>query len=450
VSKLTGKLKKSAVAALVAAAVISGVNIAGPAAAPARAASTSTVGGSITTAEVMSRAQNWVDRGIPYSQSSYASDPQGRTYRQDCSGFISMAWHLNTSLTTWSLPSVSTQLGGFDELQPGDMLDNIDSHVVLFGGWADSGHTTARIYEEARPGTNARIDSSYYTKSYLSANGYRPYRYDNISESKPTPTDAGMTNLAGGDFNGDGKADIVAVEASSGKLFFYPGSGGGSLGARVQVGTGWNAMSELTSGKFTGSGKVDLAAVDSDGVLWIYPGNGNGTFGTRIKAGTGWDSMHDLAGADLNKDGKSDLLAVDSATGNLYAYPGNGNGQFGARVQIGTVWNGMDQIVSPGDLNKDGKDDIVARDVATGNLYAYPGTGSINGNNTLGARVQIGTGWGAMTNLVSGDFNGDGVGDVDAVEAKAGDTGTFYTYPGTGSINGNNTLGARAQIGTGW
>ncbi|MBD0741837.1 VCBS repeat-containing protein [Streptomyces sp. CBMA152] len=448
-SKFTAKLKKTTVATLVAAAAVTGMSVAGPGAATASAAGTSSVGGSITTAEVLSRAQYWVDHDVPYSQSSYTGDPQGRSYRQDCSGFVSLAWHLPTSLTTWSLPDVAAPLGNLDQLQPGDMLDNIDSHVVLFVSWADSGHTTANIMEEAHTGTNAR--KATYSRSYINNNGFKPYRYNKIVEGTPTPPkDAGMSNLAGGDFNGDGKADVVGVEATTGKLFYYPGIGGGSLGDRVQIGTGWGSMSELTSGHFTGSGRLDMAAVDADGVLWIYPGNGDGTFGERTKAGTGWDGMHDLAGADLNKDGKSDLVAVESSTGKLFLYPGNGNGTFGDRVQIGAGWNGMDQIVSPGDLNKDGKDDIVAREVSTGNLYAYPGTGSVNGMNTLGDRVQIGSGWGAMTNLVSGDFNGDGVGDVDAVQAAVGSTGTFYTYPGTGSINGMNTLGDRAQIGTGW
>ncbi|MFE2289353.1 FG-GAP repeat domain-containing protein [Streptomyces sp. NPDC059443] len=438
-------LKKTTVATLVAAAAVTGL-----ATAPSQATGTSSVGGAITSAEIMSRAQYWVDRGVPYSQSDYDPDPQGRDYRQDCSGLISMAWHLNTSLTTWTLPNVATQLSSLDDLQPGDMLDNIDSHVVLFGGWADAGHTTAKIWEEARPGTNARIDSSYYTRSYLNGHGYRPYRYNKVVEATPTPTAAGMTSLAGGDFGGDGKADVVAVEATTGILFYYPGTSGGQLGARVQIGTNWNTMSELTSGYFTGSGKLDLAAVDNDGALWIYPGNGNGTFGNRIKAGTGWDGMHDLAGIDLNKDGKTDLAAVETSTGNFYIYPGNGNGTFGDRVQIGSGWNAMDQIVSPGDLNKDGKADLVTREAATGNLYAYLGSGSISGMNTLGDRVLIGTGWGSMTDLVSGDFNGDGIGDVDAVQASPSDTGTFYSYPGTGAINGTNTLGARVQIGTGW
>ncbi|MER5486131.1 VCBS repeat-containing protein [Streptomyces sp. NPDC002812] len=446
-------LKTSAIATLVAAAAVTAVNVAPGDTAPTSlsaapvAATSSSVNGSISRAEVLSRAQYWVDQKVPYSQTTWVPDSLGRPYRADCSGLVSLAWHLGSSLTTWTLPQVSTRLADLDDLQPGDALNNIDQHVVLFTGWTDASHTVANIIEEPRSGLTARKNT--YTRDYINVANFKGYRYNKIIEGTPTAPDAGMTDLTGGNFGGSAVADVIAVESASGKLFYYPGTSGGQLGARVQIGTNWGSMSELTSGKFTSDAHRDIAAVDADGKLWIYPGNGDGTFGNRIQAGTGWDTMHDLAGADVNKDGKTDLLAV-AADGKLYAYPSNGNGGFNDRVQIGSGWNAMDEIVSPGDLNKDGKDDIVAREVATGNLYAYPGTGAVNGMSTLGARVQIGSGWNAMTNLVSGDFNNDGIGDVDAVEANEGNTGKFYSYPGTGALNGLNTLGARVQIGSGW
>ncbi|THA44122.1 hypothetical protein E6R62_37275, partial [Streptomyces sp. A1136] len=184
-------------------------------------------GGQITRNEVLKRAQTWIDAGVPYSDYSYHTDDNGK-YRQDCSGFVSMAWGLPSSSTnnygetTWTLPNFATELSGFDELQPGDMLDNINSHVVLFKGWKDSGHTTAVILEEAHSGTNAREDSTYYTRSYLSSNGYKPYRYKNISDAPS----AVFTQTTAADFNGDGQADIVARD-SSGTLKMWTHNAGG-------------------------------------------------------------------------------------------------------------------------------------------------------------------------------------------------------------------------------
>ncbi|OAR25080.1 hypothetical protein A8W25_28580 [Streptomyces sp. ERV7] len=225
------------------------------------------------------------------------------------------------------------------------------------------------------------------------------------SDSSVTPADAGMTHLAGGDLDGNRTQDVLSTETSTGDLYFYPGSGAvngsGTLGSRVKIGSGWNSMTNVTVGDYTGDGKADVLATESAaGDLYLYPGSGSvkgmSTLGDRVKIGSGWSGMHDVARIDVNKDGKADAVAVETGTGNLYAYPGtgslNGMNTLGERVQIGSGWNAMSQIVTPGDLNSDGTDDLVARD-ESGNLYAYPGTGSLNGMNTLGDRVQIGTGW---------------------------------------------------------
>ncbi|MFJ5637271.1 FG-GAP-like repeat-containing protein [Streptomyces goshikiensis] len=263
------------------------------------------------------------------------------------------------------------------------------------------------------------------------------------------PAPVGMVHLTAADFTGDGKKDLVGVESASGKLWLYPGNGNGTLGNRVQIGSGWNGMSNLTAADYNGDGKADLVTVDnSTGKLFVYPGagslNGSATLGARVQIGTGWGTMRNLTAIDVNKDNKADLLAVDPA-GALFAYPGTGTGTLGARTQIGSGWGSMAELASPGDLNSDGKDDLVAVDPA-GNLWKYPSTGSLNGTNTLGARNQIGSGWDTMHQLVGADFNGDGKGDLDAVQAPTGSTGTFYFYPG----NGSGGFADRAPIGTGW
>lgn len=99
------------------------------------------------TNDILQRARSWVDQGISYNQrGSY----QG--YRQDCSGFISMAWRLPTSAVTGTLPQYSITLGSKNDLRPGDAINNRQAgnsgHVVMFVRWVDQNRGTFIAYEE--------------------------------------------------------------------------------------------------------------------------------------------------------------------------------------------------------------------------------------------------------------------------------------------------------------
>ena len=144
-----------------------------------------------------------------------------------------------------------------------------------------------------------------------------------------------------------------------------------------------------------------------------------------------------IAAGDLNSDGRSDVLARDSG-GILWLYPGNGRGGWLPRVQLGGGWNAMNSLVAPGDLNGDRKSDLLARDTA-GTLWLYPG----NGRGGWLSRVRAGGGWNVMTAVVGpGDLTGDGKADVLARDSS----GTLWTYPG----NGRGGWMTRIRVGGGW
>ncbi|MFE2310084.1 transglycosylase family protein, partial [Streptomyces sp. NPDC059411] len=113
------------------------------------------------------------------------------------------------------------------------------------------------------------------------------------------PAEVGMVRLAAADFTGDGKQDLAGVESGTGKLWLYPGNGAGGFGDRVQIGSGWGAMSELATADYTGDGKPDLLAVENaSGNLYVYPGTGSAsgmsTLGNRVQVGSGWGGMREL------------------------------------------------------------------------------------------------------------------------------------------------------------
>ncbi len=129
---------------------------------------------------IINRAKLWLDAQVPYSMSEYWTDG----YRQDCSGYVSMAWNLGSNEWTGSLDKFATKITK-DELLPGDMLlfhnpadPNNGSHVVLFGGWVDQTRTHYVAYEQTRPTTRKLATPyGYWTNSAK----YVPYRFNGVT-----------------------------------------------------------------------------------------------------------------------------------------------------------------------------------------------------------------------------------------------------------------------------
>ncbi|WP_308406133.1 hypothetical protein [Streptomyces naphthomycinicus] len=131
--------------------------------------------------EAMDRAWSWIDEQVPYSQTG-CHDNQFGCYRPDCSGYVSMAWHLSSSLTTWGLWDVTSDIPA-DDLQPGDALlrdsGGVD-HVALFVRWADAAHTRPVVREE--------YDFGHVAEERVWPDGLRgfsPRRYDNLDDLVP-------------------------------------------------------------------------------------------------------------------------------------------------------------------------------------------------------------------------------------------------------------------------
>ena len=154
-----------------------------------------------------------------------------------------------------------------------------------------------------------------------------------------------------GDMDGDTRPDIISRDRA-GRLWFSPGSG--TAGRIIGTG-GWNAMSALTRhGDFSRDGREDVIAREAaTGRLWLYPGTGSGGLGARKLIGTGgWNSMaHLVAVGDVNGSDTPDLVAVtnDSYTrdGSLYGagwqvvYIGRGDGRLEGAWPVGEGWWGF-------------------------------------------------------------------------------------------------------------
>lgn len=149
------------------------------------------------------------------------------------------------------------------------------------------------------------------------------------------------------------------------------------------------------------------------------------------------------AGHDLDGDRRSDAL-VRLADGRLQLLHGTGSAA-GPLVPGATVpgnWNGFSAFVD-GDLDRDGRSDVLARIASTGEMRLFRGRSSTTSPLAPGTTLR-GNGWNAYDAFVGGDFDGDGFSDVIARRPA----GTLRFFRGTGAVTAPFAPGI--DFGSGW
>lgn len=95
----------------------------------------------------------------------------------DCSGFICHCWKLIARYSTYSLPSICQKLSSPAGLEPADIMNQPNGHVLLFVKWVDAEKKRAVFYEAA---PFSKTLASERDVSEMTAAGYQPLRYRHI------------------------------------------------------------------------------------------------------------------------------------------------------------------------------------------------------------------------------------------------------------------------------
>ncbi len=222
--------------------------------------------------------------------------------------------------------------------------------------------------------------------------------------------------------------DLVVRRRDSHETFIVHTEGQLRFGMARHATTGWSAMDQVTvSPDLTGDGISDVFARNRDtGDTAVYPGDGAGGFGAPVRNSHRFAGMDQIVAAgDLNGDGRNDVLARATATRKLFLFRGL-DGRFAKRRALSPDWSGYDLTVGTGDLTGDGLDDFASRDKA-GKLWIFPGTGAVS----LGTPVALPWVWKAYDEITGfSDYTGDGLADL--VARKSGSKAA-YVYPSTGA-----------------
>jgi FG-GAP-like repeat len=212
------------------------------------------------------------------------------------------------------------------------------------------------------------------------------------------------------DFNADNRSDILWRNSSTGENYVYLMNGTTILPGegylRTVADQDWQVAG---SGDYNGDGRADILWRNSaSGENYIYFMNGATIIGEgQVRTVT--DQSWRIAGSgDFNGDGRDDILWRNAATGENYVHLMNGASIVGEgylRPVPDLDW----KVVGVGDFNFDGRDDILWRNTATGENYLYP----MNGMEILPAESYLRTVADTAWKVVQvGDFDGDGRADI--------------------------------------
>ncbi|MEY2579605.1 MAG: hypothetical protein QOI49_2429 [Verrucomicrobiota bacterium] len=230
------------------------------------------------------------------------------------------------------------------------------------------------------------------------------------------------------DFDSDGRTDFIIQDSNGfGYIFYMNGQGDQLSGHWLNYARTFGDWKIVGTGDFNSDGKADIIIQDSSGFGYIFYMNGQGdqlsghwlnyakTFGDWKIVGTG----------DFNSDGKTDIIIQQDGTGLAYIFYMNGQGD-----QLGGHWLNNAQtfgdwrIAGTGDFNSDGKTDIIIQQASTGLAYIFYMNGQ--GDQLSGHWLNYAKTFGDWNIVNTGDFNSDGKTDIIIQQASTGLAYIFY------------------------
>jgi hypothetical protein len=221
------------------------------------------------------------------------------------------------------------------------------------------------------------------------------------------------------DLNGDGRPDVLTVN-QNGTISVLITKPGGTFRTRRDYHVGGCPQGAAIA-DLNGDGHPDVAVACLGGFVTVFLNNGDGTLGGKrtFAAGTGGSGPVSIAASDLDGDGSADLVTANSADRDQHGgvpsvsvLRNHGDGTFAAKQDY-PIKGGDPISVALGDLNGDGKPDVVTGDEAGRvSVLLNRGDGSLEAERSYDAHP--------VESIAVGDLNGDGKPDVATADGQLG------------------------------
>jgi hypothetical protein len=246
---------------------------------------------------------------------------------------------------------------------------------------------------------------------------------------------ADWVDVQTGDFNGDGKTDIVGRDLGSGTWWVGLNSGSGFT---TTLWTTWNpnvTWVDVHVGDFYHNGKSDIIGrVLQTGQWWLATSTGSSFTNSLWATWSPAVTWTDVKVGDFNNDGSADIAGRVLQNGQWWVSLSGGS--TASSTSLWTTWSPLVTWadVQVGDFNGDGASDLAGRILQNGQWFVAVSNGSTGFSNAL---------WGAWSPAVTwvdvkvGDFNGDGNTDI---IGRVQSTGQWWVSYSNGSNGFTNSL----------
>lgn len=249
------------------------------------------------------------------------------------------------------------------------------------------------------------------------------------------------------DLDGDGKLDLIASSSLNDKIVVFrnASSGGGSIAFQpgVQYVTGGNQARSIAIVDFDGDGLADIgvASRDSNASVSIFRNlsSGNGILlapRVDLPAAGVWN----IVASDIDLDGKPDIVVGGSSSSRSVRVLRNTSSPANLSFETSTSFpiHGGATGIAAGDLDGDGRPDVVASNQNNDDVSILRNATTSSGPITFASRLDMSTGP-APSDVVMADFNLDGKIDI----ATSNSNGNSFSILENSSSPGSTSFAPR-------
>jgi gliding motility-associated-like protein len=286
------------------------------------------------------------------------------------------------------------------------------------------------------------IDEKISVYRNLTAAGDNSFNFSRPAESKTGNNPQGICMA---DINADGLPDIIVTNKDNNTVSVFQSdsfNGNFNINAKIDFATG-PKPGAVTAADFDGDGRIDIAVANTgDNTISIFRNTGSLDYNTSLNALeakidiTTGNNPQWLSSVDLDGDGKPELVVANTNDNTISIFPNIATtgsistGSFAAKLNL--MANAAPNFVTTGDIDGDGKPEILATNHNSANISVFRNTSL--GGVSFSTKIDVATPL-IPRHMALGDIDGDGRADLSVTFLNSTKVSLFRNSSTAGAVS---------------